>query len=98
MEINDDNIQWAMDKLGRFSGRLGSPVNTEGWKAHGKALLRIVNNVPVEHKKLGKGQDVDLVLDLLFETTDRFPQPVEIRACYSKYFKPAVEVELTTED
>ena len=98
MEINDQNIEWAVGKLSVFAGRLGSPVNADGWKAHGKALLRIVHNTPVAHKKLGKGQDVDLVLGLLFETTDRFPQPIEIRACYAKYFKPAVEIEVAGDD
>jgi hypothetical protein len=93
VEVTESNLQWAMEKFQMFYGRQGFPENPQAITAHARALLRLVYNEAKKHSKLGEVNDADWLLETAFEQTDRFPQPPFLRALYSRYFKPAVEIE-----
>ncbi len=47
MIINDENRNWAMEKLMRFAGWRGFPTNSDDLEGRIRSFLRLVHNKPV---------------------------------------------------
>lgn len=109
MIINDENKEWATNKLFRFRDWRGFPQNHEDVDARARAFLRLVHNKPAREivvvspsyvavceregvpipeidwkaKGIAPDQnDAEWLLDMISETMDFFPLPVQMRELY----------------
>jgi len=108
MKINDDNLAWAIRRLKEFSsGWRGFPTDEAGIMARARSFLRLVHNQTVREivdascggppasgrYPLDPGlNDADWILDIVRETMDHFPLPVEMREIYERKLPPESDV------
>lgn len=70
MEINESNVQWAMQKLSRFVGWPGFPQEPEGIESRARSFLRLVHNktarqILVESRQAQGRDPSDLTFEIL---------------------------------
>lgn len=92
MEINQENLEWAMTQIGKFTHMRGTPP-AEQWEIHAKALLRLVRAEALPHDVLWPDGPTrftgDWLVEQMLETTTYFPNPIDFRKIYCRYFVAA---------
>jgi hypothetical protein len=112
MRNTDENLAWAISRLLPFAKWPGFPKEEAELNIRAKAFMRLVHNKtvreilpaadpagnPTKYRIDPNLNDADWILDLIADTQEFFPLPVQMRALYSAYLPPASETYVRPAD
>jgi hypothetical protein len=109
VKLSEENVNWALQKLSRFSDWPGYPRTNEGLEAYARAFLKIVRGKPLGEiycdlgldpsgLKDAQRTDAEWLLDAVYENLEEFPKPIVLRRFYERRLPPCEEIEKLPEE